>query len=118
MYLCYTILSSNLLLCYLHCSSEAAVLQEIVQRILGELNLILSRTISKDLKLVGIESRVRQVLDSYVDERSGGVRFVGICGMGGIGKTTLAVEIFKKISGSFEASSYIEIGRASCRERV
>ncbi|XP_065628309.1 disease resistance protein RUN1-like [Quercus suber] len=95
-------------------SSEAAVIQEIVQRILGELNLILSRTISKDLKLVGIESRVKQVLDSCVDERSGGVRFVGICGMGGIGKTTLAVEIFKKISGSFEAISYI----ADVREKT
>ena len=114
MYLCYTILSSNLLLCYLHCSSEADVIREILQRILGELHLMLSRTISKDLKLVGIESRVRQVLDSYVDERSGGVRFVGICGMGGIGKTTLAVEIFKKISGSFEASSYI----ADVREKT
>ena len=114
MYLCYTILSSNLSLCYLHCSSEAAVIQEIAQWILGESNRIVSRTISKDLKLVGIESRVRQVLDSYVDERSGGVRFVGICGMGGIGKTTLAEEIFKKISGSFEASSYI----ANVREKT
>ncbi len=37
----------------------------------------------------------------------GGVRFVGICGMGGICKTTLAQEIYKRISSNFEASSFI-----------
>ncbi len=37
----------------------------------------------------------------------GVVRFVGICGMGGICKTTLALEIYKRISGNFEASSFI-----------
>ncbi|KAL4632214.1 hypothetical protein ACB092_04G035700 [Castanea dentata] len=95
-------------------SSEAAVIQEIVQRIFRELNLIFSRTISRDLKLVGIESRVREMLDLYLDKRLGGVRFVGICGMGGIGKTTLAAEIFERISGSFEASSYI----ADVREKT
>ena len=61
--------------------------------------------ISKEL--VGIESRVSEMLDLYLDESSDGVRFVGICGMGGIGKTTLPLEIYERISGSFEASSYI-----------
>ena len=34
--------------------------------------------------------------------------------MGGIGKTTLALEIFERISSSFEASSYI----ADVREKI
>ncbi|XP_065616967.1 LOW QUALITY PROTEIN: disease resistance protein RUN1 [Quercus suber] len=54
------------------------------------------------------------MLDLYLDESSGGVRFVGICGMGGIGKMTLALEIYERISGSFEASSYI----ADVREKT
>ena len=71
-----------------------------------------SSNISKEL--VGIESRVREMLvDLHLDESSG-VHFVGICGMGGIGKTTLALEIYERISDSFEASSYI----ADVREKT
>ena len=58
-------------------------------------------------ELVGIDSRVKEVLDLYLGEGLGDVRFVGICGMGGMGKTTLAKEIYKRISGNFEASSFI-----------
>ena len=37
----------------------------------------------------------------------GVVRFVGICGMGGMGKTTLTQEIYRRISNNFEVSSFI-----------
>nr|XP_023919275.1 TMV resistance protein N-like [Quercus suber] len=89
---------------------EAVVVQEICRSIFNKLQF--SSNISKEL--VGIESRVSEMLDLYLDESSGGVRFVGICGMGGIGKMTLALEIYERISGSFEASSYI----ADVREKT
>ena len=54
-----------------------------------------------------MDSCVEKILDSYLSEGLGDVRFVGICGMGRMGKTTLAQEIYRRISGNFEASSFI-----------
>ncbi|XP_075648256.1 TMV resistance protein N-like [Castanea sativa] len=90
---------------HLHDRHESIVIQEILKKILGELNLISQNIIFKDL--VGIESRMKEMLNLYLDEGLGGVRFVGICWMGGMGKTTIAQEIFKRISGNFEATCFI-----------
>ena len=59
--------------------------------------------------LAGMDSYVEEMLDSYLGEGLGGVRFVGICGMGGMGKTTLAHEIYRRISGNFEAMLMLEM---------
>ena len=71
--------------------------------------------ISKDLKcvpskdtqlLVGVNSCIRE-LESLLCLESTDVLMVGIWGMGGIGKTTLARAIYEKISYKFEGCCFL-----------
>ncbi|XLU70708.1 hypothetical protein S245_029761, partial [Arachis hypogaea] len=56
--------------------------------------------------LVGISENLEKI-ESLLSE-SVEVRMIGICGIGGIGKTTLARIIFEKYSYTFEGSCFLE----------
>jgi hypothetical protein len=60
--------------------------------------------VSKDF--VGIESRVEKIM-TLLSIRLDDVLFLGICGMGGTGKTTLSKAIYERVSHQFEASCFI-----------
>ncbi|KAK3199818.1 hypothetical protein Dsin_023233 [Dipteronia sinensis] len=79
---------------------ESVLIDDIVKHILKRLNDMSS---SDDWDLVGIDSRIDQIVSLFGE---GGVRRVGIWGIGGIGKTTLAEAIFNKISREFEGSYF------------
>ena len=91
----------NLYLTYRH---EAKFIQEIVKKISVELCFINS---SSDEDLIGMDTRVDEVISS-LEPGVGDVRMLGIWGMGGAGKTTLARAIFDQISIQFEGESFIE----------
>ncbi|CAN0911387.1 Disease resistance protein L6 [Linum grandiflorum] len=61
-------------------------------------------------ELIGIESHVEKVT-KLLSSDSEGVRIVGIHGMGGIGKTTIAKAVYNGIFGQFDRFCFLEDAR-------
>uniref|UniRef100_A0A251U1L2 Putative NB-ARC, P-loop containing nucleoside triphosphate hydrolase n=1 Tax=Helianthus annuus TaxID=4232 RepID=A0A251U1L2_HELAN len=83
---------------------EAKCIKEIVGTISSRLPT-LTTNVNKDL--IGIETRL-QDLKSKLKIESGGVRIIGIWGVGGGGKTTLASAAYAEISHRFEAHCLLQ----------
>ncbi|CAH1416325.1 unnamed protein product [Lactuca virosa] len=78
---------------------EAKVIKIIVEQILLKLRSI---HFSDDENLIGMHHRVQDVESSLQIDNLNVVRMIGIKGMGGSGKTTLARSIFDKVSTQFD----------------
>ncbi|XP_076949196.1 disease resistance protein RUN1-like [Bidens hawaiensis] len=83
---------------------EAKVIKLIVEKVSLELNL---NDITVDKNLIGMEQRM-QALDQSLEIGLSDVRMIGIKGMGGAGKTSLARAIFDKLSINFDGKSFVE----------
>ena len=76
----------------------------LIKKIIAEIsNKVFSRYSSYDSNLVGIHSHIQE-MESLLCT----IGIIGICGIHGIGKTTLVDVVYKKISRQFECSAFLE----------
>ncbi|XP_004288919.1 PREDICTED: TMV resistance protein N-like [Fragaria vesca subsp. vesca] len=80
---------------------------ELIKKIVAEVRMQSRPTLFSSMEnLVGIDSRVEAV-NSLLGVGMNDVHFIGIWGMGGIGKSTIAKVLFDRISHQFEFRDFI-----------
>ncbi|XP_030464820.1 disease resistance protein RUN1-like [Syzygium oleosum] len=95
---------------------EAILVKMVVGRVMSELKRLFQLNVPE--QLVGIDDHVEQIM-SKMDSKFNGTWIIGIYGMGGIGKTTLAKVLYNKLSSQFEGRSFVaNIRETSQREGI
>ncbi|GJR31908.1 TMV resistance protein N-like protein isoform X1 [Tanacetum coccineum] len=89
---------------YIANGHEAKCISEIVNRISDRLPSTISNV---DEEFIGLRTRMQQ-LKSELEIGSGGVRMIGIWGIGGGGKTTLASCVYDEIYSMFDKCHFLE----------
>ncbi|KAM7469101.1 hypothetical protein LguiA_007284 [Lonicera macranthoides] len=88
---------------------ESKFIDRIVQEIWSKLS---SKIKVEDEGLVGMKSRIEKVT-LLLGEESNVVRTIGIWGLSGIGKSTLAKAVYHQIKDQFEVACFLDVGEAS-----
>ncbi|XP_057733804.1 disease resistance protein RPV1-like [Arachis stenosperma] len=84
--------------------TEAEIIEGIIKMVVQKLN----HKYTNELRSPFIRDQNYACIEAFLKMQSREVQTIGIWGMGGIGKTTLAAAIFKEFSSKFEASCFLE----------
>ncbi|XP_024176868.1 TMV resistance protein N-like isoform X1 [Rosa chinensis] len=84
---------------------ETELIREIVQALWSKVHPSLTVFGSSE-KLVGMDTKLEEI-DVLLDKEANDVRFIGVWGMGGLGKTTLARLVYEQISDQFEVCIFL-----------
>ena len=89
---------------YIPGRKESTIIEEIASEVIGNLDY---SYLSDHENLIGIQSRVEEMKNLCLSMGSNDVHFIGIWGMGGIGKTTVAEVLYDRICYHFAGSSFL-----------
>ncbi|XP_030456461.2 disease resistance protein RPV1-like [Syzygium oleosum] len=96
--------------------NEAELIKIVVVKVLSELKNAFK--LVNPTHLVGVDIHVKQIM-TIVDTKFGDTRILGIHGMGGAGKTTLAKVIYNELWSQFECHGFLaDIRETESREGI
>ena len=87
---------------------ESQVLEEIISDISSCINRV---PLHVGTHLVGVDIRLNEIMKSMnikSKEVPKDVLMVGICGLGGVGKSTMVKAIYNKLSNQFKGKSFLD----------
>jgi hypothetical protein len=84
----------------------------------GQLGECLNPSTPYSIRLVGVESSIKQLCGWLANDGQPEHKVVSIVGTAGVGKTTLAKEVYRKLGGQFECRAFVQTSRKPDMKRL